>query len=126
MDFFKIFFNQDNSTYSFAMIIIYTVIIMMAFSLCVFISHKLNIYSHKIYEKAKSNLISPTLTMAATSATTATTSKTSKTAISAIIATATAATAAPTSILPPTSPLRSKAKITEKTTMTIRGRLYNE
>jgi len=55
MDFFKMFFGQDNSSYSLTMIIIYIVVVMVAFGICVLISHKLKIYSHKTY-KAKANV----------------------------------------------------------------------
>ena len=51
MDFLNMFFSQDdNSSYSIITIIIYIVIIMVAFGLCVLISHKLKVYSHKTYK----------------------------------------------------------------------------
>jgi len=50
MDFLVIFFGQDNSSYSMTMIIIYILVIIMAFALCVLISHKLNIYSYKMHK----------------------------------------------------------------------------
>jgi len=50
MNFLEMFLGQDNSSYSLTMMIIYVVVIIAAFGLCVHISRKLKIYSHKGYK----------------------------------------------------------------------------
>lgn len=48
MKFLKMFLSQENSSYNLTMIIIYIVVIIAAFGLCVIVSHKLKVYSPKI------------------------------------------------------------------------------
>ena len=50
MNFLKMFLGQDNNSYSLTMMIIYVVVIIAAFGLCGYVSHKLKIYSHMRYK----------------------------------------------------------------------------
>ena len=56
MNFLEMFLGDDNSSYSLTMIIIYVVVIVAAFGLCVHISRKLKIYSHKGYKATTTNI----------------------------------------------------------------------
>ena len=56
MSFLKMLLGQDNSSYSLTMMIIYVVVIIAAFGLCVHISRKLKIYSHKGYKATTTNI----------------------------------------------------------------------
>jgi len=56
MNIFKLFFNQDESSYNFTMIVIYIVITLAALAICVIISHKLKIYSPKNYKNTSGTI----------------------------------------------------------------------
>ena len=50
MDVFKLFFNQNDSSYNFIMIVIYIAVTLAALAICIMISHKLNVYRPKNHE----------------------------------------------------------------------------
>ncbi|SEW41943.1 hypothetical protein [[Clostridium] fimetarium] len=52
MEILKLFFNQDESSYNFTMIVIYIVVTSAALAICLIISHKLKIYRPKNYKTA--------------------------------------------------------------------------
>ncbi|SEW42111.1 hypothetical protein SAMN05421659_11874 [[Clostridium] fimetarium] len=60
MDSLKIFFDQYNSSNSLTLIIIYILVILVAFGICVLASYKLKIYSNK-RRKVKPNSYEPTI-----------------------------------------------------------------
>lgn len=50
MNYLKLFFTQDKSSYNITMIVIYIVITLAALAVCVIISNKLKIYGPKVYK----------------------------------------------------------------------------
>lgn len=53
MNYFKMFFTQDKSSYDITTILIYIIIALAALALCIFMSNKLKMYGPKVYKSIK-------------------------------------------------------------------------